>query len=121
MAMYSGCKSGLNCVAWRALLKDYWGQQICDLIEFGFPLNFECNCPLVSTEENDPSAIHNVKHIRANLDEELKLKAILGPFSEKPIQLHTFRLTVRDKQNLDSKRTSMDLSWPYGTSVNSGV
>ena len=45
-------------------------------------------------------------------------KAILGPFDIKPIDLHASTLMVRDKQDSDSKRTMMDLSWPKGHSVN---
>ena len=43
---------GLNIKAWRCYLKNYWDQQLCDLLEFGFPLDFDRICQLDSTEEN---------------------------------------------------------------------
>ena len=76
---------------------------------------------LISTEKYHASAVYNAEHIKAYIDEELKFKAILGPFLEKPIQLHISPLMVRDKQNSANKRTIMDLSWPHAASVNSGV
>ena len=55
------------------------------------------------------------------LEEELEYKAILGPFDDKPIDMHISPVFVRDKQNSSAKRTIMDLSWPKGASVNNGV
>ena len=46
---------------------------------------------------------------------------MLGPFDSKPICMHVSPLLVRDKQNSNSKRTIMDLSWPKGASVNDDV
>ena len=37
-------KSGLNIKAWRSYLQNYWDQQLCDLLEFGFPLDFDRTC-----------------------------------------------------------------------------
>ena len=76
---------------------------------------------LNSTDENHKSALQNALHVEKYIVEELQHKAILGPFDSKPIQLHTSPLMVRDKQDSDSKRTIMDLSWPEGHSVNFGV
>ena len=52
---------------------------------------------------------------------ELHYKAILGPFDNMPISLHTSPLMVRDKHDSDSKRTIVDLSWSDGNSVNDGI
>ena len=38
-----------------------------------------------------------------------------------PISLHTSPLMVRDKQDSDSNRTIINLSWPKPNSVNDGV
>ena len=114
-------QSGLNIKAWRAHLSNYWDQQLCDLLEFGFPLDFEWNCILNSTEINHTSAIQNSQHISHFIQEEIDYNAMLGPFDSKPIHMHVSPLLVRDKQNSNSKRTIMDLSWPRGASVNDGV
>ena len=34
----------LNVKAWRFHLRDYWDQQLVDLIEYGFPLDFDRDC-----------------------------------------------------------------------------
>ena len=114
-------KSGLNIKAWRNYLQNYWDQQLCDLLEFGFPLDFDRTCYLHSTEENHASTIENMQDIGTFLQEERQYEAILGPFDTKPIDMHVSPLLVRDKQYSTSKRTIMDLSWPKGASVNNGV
>ena len=102
-------------------MSNYWDQQLCDLLEFGFPLDFDRTCPLDPIEENHTSANENVEDISQFLEEEIKYQAILGPFDKKPIDMHVSPLLVRDKQNSTSKKTIMDLSWPKGASVNNGV
>ena len=114
-------QSGLNIKAWRCYLKNYWDQQLCDLLEFGFPLDFDRSCQLDSTEENHTSANENMEEIVKFLEEERQYQVILGPFDTKPIDMHVSPLLVRDKQNSTSKITIMDLSWPKGASVNNGV
>ena len=114
-------QSGLNIVAWRSHLHGYWDSQICDLLQYGFPLDFDRSLPLLSSEVNHTSAVRSFQSVQEYLKEELQFQAILGPFHEKPIQLHVSPLIVRDKQNSSNKRTIMDLSWPHGASVNDGV
>ena len=113
---YMGCRipvnSGLNIPKWRHYLANYWDQQLCDLLEHGFPLDFDRECPLNSVEQNHTSANDNTGHISKFLEEELQYQAILGPFPNKPIDMHISPLLVRDKQNSTAKRTIMDLSWP---------
>ena len=93
------------------------------------PGNSNLNCDnwihylvaLVATEENHKSALLNSSHVQKYISEKLSHKAILGPFKDKPIHLHTSPLMVRDKQDSTAKRTIMDLSWPQGLSVNHTV
>ena len=102
-------------------MSNYWDQQLFDILEYGFPLDFERKCSLNSVEENHTSANENMSHISKCLKEELTYEAILGPFDEKPIDMHISPLLVRDKQNSTAKRKIMDLSWPKGASVNNGI
>ena len=112
---------GLNIKKWRHCLSNYWNQQLCDLLEYGFPLDFDRKCSLNSVEENHTSAKKKYEPYSKFLEEELEHKAILGPFDDKPIDMHISPLLARDKQNSSTKRTIMDLSWPKGASVNNGV
>ena len=125
LSSYLGCRipvdSGLNIKKWRHYLANYWDQQLCDLLEYEFPLDFDRKCFLYSVEQNHTSANENTSHTAKFLEEELEHEAILGPFSDKPIDMHISPLLIRDKQNSSAKRTIMDLSWPKGASVNNGV
>ena len=114
-------QSDLNIKAWGHYLSNYWDQQLCDLLEFGFALDFDRSCKSDSIEENHTSASENMEDISQFLEEGMQYQAILGPFDSKTIDMHIFPLLVRDKQNSTSKRVIMDLSWPKGASVNNGV
>ena len=113
--------SQLNIDRWRAYLANYWDKQLLDLLEYGFPLDASRENEFISTVINHASALQNLHHVQSYIDEELKFKAILGPFPQKPMALHVSPLMVRDKQDSCSKRTIMDLSWPKGASVNTAV
>ena len=113
--------SNLNIDNWKFHLRDYWDTQLLDLLEFGFPLDFDTNTELVSTEENHTSAKQYSSHVQTYICEELKHGAILGPFEHKPISLHISPFMTRDKPDSDTRRTIVDLSWPKDKSVNAGV
>ena len=106
---------------WTHFLKDYWDQQIVDLLHYGFPLDFNRTSPLTPTHDNHKSAITDVEHVRRFVKEELHHQAIMGPFDTVPYNFHLSPLMTRAKQDSDKKRTIMDLSWPPGQSVNAGV
>ena len=113
--------TNLNITKWRSYLKHYWDQQLPDLLEYGFPLDFDRNCQLQRVDSNHKSADIHLNHVKAYVQEQLSHKAIIGPFEELPGSFHISPLMTRDKQDSDKKRTIMDLSWPKGHSVNNGV
>ena len=49
-------KSQLNVKAWKMNLTKYWDQQLLQLLEFGFPFDFNRNCPLCHEQGNHKSA-----------------------------------------------------------------
>ena len=83
---YLGCRipvhSQLNIGNWKCYLVHYWDQQIKDLLQYGFLLDFDRNCPLVATETNHTSALQNNQHVAEYIKEELQFGAILGPFPQ---------------------------------------
>ena len=95
--------SHLNINRWQHHLKDYWDQQIVDLLHYGFPLDFDRRCLLVSTYDNHTSAINDIEHVRHYVEEELQYEAIIGPFDTVPCPLHTSPLMTRAKQDSDRK------------------
>ena len=93
MIKYSGipnsCRipvvSNLKCHTWSQHLQNYWDKQLLDLLQFGFPLDFNRTLQLNSTEENHKSALENSSHVEIYTAEELQHGVILGPFDAKPI------------------------------------
>ena len=112
--------TNLNIKNWRSYLKD-WDQQLPDLLEYEFPLDFDRTCSLQSVDSNHKSADIHMDQVRSYIQEELAHKAIIGPFQNLPPSFHISPLMTRDKQDSEKKRTIMDLSWPKGASVNDGV
>ena len=49
-------QSQLNIAEWRHVFADYWDQQLLDMIQFGFPIDFNRNSPLASDAKNHTSA-----------------------------------------------------------------
>ena len=111
----------LKVKAWRHHLKDYWDQQLVDLIQYGFPLDFDRNCVLGTTIDNHASAKEYAPHVDKYIQDELRFGAMIGPFDEKPCTLHVSPFMTRDKAQSDLRRTIIDLSWPKGQAVNDGV
>ena len=48
--------SKLHIKNWRSYLHDFWDKQLVDQLECGFPLDFDRDAPLLSTEDNHASA-----------------------------------------------------------------
>ena len=85
MAVRISIKSQLNVQTWKEKLNQYWDQQLLQLLEFGFPLDFNRNCPLRQEMGNHKSAVDFPDDFDAYIDEEIKYNAILGLFKNKPI------------------------------------
>ena len=110
--------TNLNIKNCRYYTKSYWDQQLPDLLQYGFPLDFDRNCKLQSVDSNHKSAEVHMDQVRSYIKEELSQAALIGPFDRLPPSFHTSPLMTRDKQDSNKKRTIMDLSWPKGASVN---
>ena len=117
-----GVPSKLNAKIWAQYLTNYWDWQLPLLIKYGFPLDFNRDTPLLCDKINHKSALQYPEHVSTYLQEETDNNAILGPFTEPPIDnLHTSPFMTRDKSSSVNRRVIIDLSWPIGNSVNSGV
>ena len=114
-------QSQLKISYWRKYLKQYWDHQLLDLIEYGFPLDFNRTVQLTSTEANHYSALQYPDHVSKYLHEEIQHKAIIGPFQQMPFPCHISPFLTRDKPNSTNRRVILDLSFPLGHSVNEGV
>ena len=106
---------------WQYYLQDYWDKQLVDLITYGFPLDFVREVILQSVKENHKSALDFPQGIDKYINTEIEHGALLGPFQSLPIDSHISPLMTRSKQNSEKRRTIIDLSWPKGHAVNTGV
>ena len=79
----------------RSLLVDYKDDQICDLLEFGFPIGFQGNRSeiLQSVEKKDLWKFKNHKgaeefplEMLQYLEKESQNDAIIGPFRTRPFE-----------------------------------
>ena len=109
-------QSQLNITACEKHLTVYWDKQILDLLEFGFPLDFDRKAQIKLNEFNHKSAVQFQDQVDKYIQEELSFQAICGPFKEK-----TSRLSRVPYQDSDKRRTLIDLSWTHDASVNTGV
>ena len=107
---------------WEKVLQGYWDTQLIDLLSFGFPLDFDRKTSLKCDNKNHASAIDYPEDVETYLQEEAKFGAIMGPFSVDPMpHCHKSPFMTREKPHSDHRRVIVDLSWPKGFSVNSGV
>ena len=114
-------KSQLNVAAWKKYLHSYWDRQLIDLIQYGFPLDFNREINLASTYVNHASATQHSQHVSAYIQTEMQYGAIYGPFAQPPFPCHVSPFLTRDKPDSDKRRVILDLSFPSGQSVNDGV
>ena len=115
-------KSKLNAEKRASYLADYWDWQLSLLVKYGFPLDFKRNTIVCHDIAFHKSAIQYPDHVLYYLKKEVEHGAIVGPFTEPPIKnLHVSLFMTRDKSSSDHRRVIIDLSWPIGQSVNSGV
>ena len=89
----------LKITAWRKYLHHYWDNQLLDLIEFGFPLDFDRNVQLTATEVNHHSTLQYHDHVSRYIQDEIEHKAIVGPFQQPPFPCHISPFLTRDKPN----------------------
>ena len=114
--------SQLHIDEWQKQLQGYWDTQLIDLLRFGFPLDFNRMSPLRWEGNNHKSAIDYPKDIEAYLAEEKSFNAIVGPFKDHPCPNgHISPFMTREKPDASTRRVIIDLSWPLGHSVNSGI
>ena len=78
-------KGQLNPDKWQMRLFDYWDDQLCSLIRYGFPLDFNVNSPLSHEINNHSSAVQYTKDVKAYINEEKEFKAIHVPYLEPPL------------------------------------
>lgn len=124
---YLGAKirvpSCLNIQQWRVVLSDYHDRDLCDLLDYGWPVGYLKDTPPSAVRSNHPSAEAGARHIQDFINKEKSFNAILGPFQHQPFDPWTrlSPLMTRPKKDSDERRVIVDLSFPDGEDVNSGI
>ena len=123
-----GCRipvrSNWNLDEFQRLLGDYEDLELIELLRYGFPISRsdEVGDPTPATC-NHLGATRYPQHIDKYIEKEIQLQATMGPFC---IPLFIRRIGVsplssRPKRDSQDRRVIMDLTFPFGSSVNDGI
>ena len=124
---YLGAKitipSGLNLEVWERNLVDYQDQEVCQYLRYGWPVNYTSIEPPQPTSKNHSNAHAFLDQVDRFIAKEVDLDAMLGPFDLPPFSpwVQTSPIMTREKKNSHDRRIIVDLSFPPGASVNSGI
>ena len=114
-------RSGLNLQAWEYRLRDYPDKFLIQYLKFGFPLSLTNPTSLHNVGiSNHPSALAYPEAVDEYISKEVALGAMLGPSDHKNDHYHCSPLLTRPKDT-DKRRVILNLSYPYGASVNDCV
>ena len=114
--------SKLKYEKWAAYLNEHWDWQLSLHIQYGFLLDFDRKKVVHSDKINHKSATEYLDHVITYLQDEPAHDAILGPFKSFPIEnLQISPFMTRDKSGSTNRGFIINVSWPIGHSVNSGV
>ena len=112
----------------RFMLSDYHDTNLCDLLEFGFPIGYmgkiqQEPCDNFNFVRNHKGAKEFAVHVQKFLNKELDFDAILGPFQENPFicNICVSPLNTVPKKDSEERRIILDLSYPKDKSVNDFV
>ena len=105
--------SNFNFKFLEAYLHDYHDKQIIEFLKFGFPV--DCTPPVKNPgiPTNHNGAIDFPAQVQEQLDSEVALGGILGPFKEIPFSNPRFSpLNSVPKKDSSNRRLILDLSFP---------
>ena len=102
---------------------DYHDKQIIQLLKYGFPLGNTKGCGSRTIPKNHTGARFYQSHVAQLLQTEILCKSVIGPFSQSPFGHDTFLSPLNSvpKKDSEKRRLILDLSFPEGNSINSGI
>ena len=110
--------SKLRISNWCQLYVNYHDQLPLDYLEFEFLLCVNRSCfQFNDIVINHPSAKEHQDDVEASITEELKHKAIVGPFSNILFEVHFSCMITRPKPD-DTSWVIVDLSYPHHNYLN---
>lgn len=126
---FEGCRFSLNTKInldyLRFMLTDYHDTDICEMLEFGFPIGYlgkiqhQANSSIKFVKNHKGAKDYPVK-IQKYLLKEKQYGAVLGPFENNPFicNVGISPLNSVPKKDTPERRIILDLSYPEGESVN---
>ena len=124
---YLGCRlpvpTKLNIALWRQLLAGYSDYQVCEFLEYGWPVNYTKSDLPQFHPTNHASAHRFFPHVDKHVITELQHGGTIGPFTHNPFSspITMSPLQTVEKKGTTDRRVVMDLSFPQGSSVNDGI
>ena len=106
------------------LLKDYEDKDIVEWMKYGWPTG---RLPTlrdpIKTYKNHKGAIEHPRALEKYIQKENRNGAIIGPFEKIPFtaKVGISPISTRPKKNTTERRVIIDLSFPEGQAVNSGM
>lgn len=115
--------SALNLEMWEELLDDYHDKEVCVFLRYGCSVGYNNEAPPTSVHTNHQSARRDVQHVKKFIHTELSHGALVGPFMQPPFTPWTrvSPILTRPKKDSIEKRIIVDLSFPEGEAVNTGI
>ena len=115
--------TALNLANWDKALVGYHDKDLCDYLRFGWPVGYTLPNPPTPVSKNHSSATDHPSALNDYVKKELRLGGLLGPFSAPPFKpwFQVSPVMTAPKRDTLSRRIILDLSYPHGASVNSGI
>ena len=76
--------SALNIPEWRLRLCNYPDSELCNFLQYGWPVGYVAPHPPVSSHQTHGSALTSHQTIASFLETECRLEATCGPFVTNP-------------------------------------
>ena len=114
--------SDLNIPEWQQRLTSYHDHELCDFLEFGWPIGYMKSTQSQSSNKNHGSALAQPDITDSFLKKECSPGATCGPFEVNPLQLPLVLSPLQIASSRSGKpRVVVDLSYPPFLSVNNGI
>ena len=114
-------KTHLNLDLFEELLADYHDKVVVEFLRYGWPANCMPGAPQPTVNSvNHLSALRFPEFVGNYIKTEMEHNAVMGPFTEIPFEhgVGISPFSTHPKQDSDSRRAILDLSFPEGASVN---
>lgn len=114
--------SALNIPEWCLRLHDYPNTELCNFLQFGWPVGFTAPHLPLSSHQDHGSAFSSPQIIDSFLDTDCHLGTTRSPFKSNPFCTDIVTSPFPIARSRSGKpRVVFDLSFRHGSSVNSGI